>query len=179
MIKQRINDRRILSPCTILTVVTAANVLTTPAIAAGALAEGPPGPHRYGGSSVNASSYEEAATRAIGRCSEHGPGCHVVKYFSGQCLAVALQIGANGRAWAVRASLPEAQAAVVNACAVYGRPCEVKLSACDTTGIPVFNPPTMPSPPTPPPPAPRPMPPSAPVPTTQSRGCELYPELCP
>jgi hypothetical protein len=161
--------------CSVPVVIVLSNFVGWPALAAGALADGQLGLRRWGGYATNASTYDEAAARALARCNQVGPGCRVVAYFGRQCSAVAIQIGASGRGWAIRSTLGEAQSAVINRCASYGRPCEVKIATCDTVGLPGGNVPE--NQPAPPPPAPSPVPPT-PAPWSPSRGCNLYPELC-
>jgi hypothetical protein len=159
--------------CSVPILIVLSNFVAWPSIAAGALADGQLGSRRWGGYATNASTYDEAAARALARCNQLGPGCRVVAYFGRQCLAVAVQIGSGGRGWAIRPTLADAQSVVINRCTSYGRPCEVKIATCDTVGLPGGNVPQ--NQPAPPPPAPSPPPPA---PSSPSRGCNLYPELC-
>jgi hypothetical protein len=161
----------------IFVALAASSYPTSPVAAAGAWADGQIGWQTWGGYSINAESYEDAAARALASCNRIGGGCRVIAYFNRQCLAVAVQVGAAGRSSAVGPSLVDAQATVMNRCLAYGRPCQLKVGVCDTAGLPSRNPPVgLPAPQSSPP---VPTPYSTPTPSgTEPRGCALYPELC-
>jgi hypothetical protein len=165
-----------------LSAIIVAAVTTCPSgtMAAGALASAREGQRTWGGVGYNATTYDEAQQRALARCSQQGAGCRVVAFFSRRCLAVAVQSGTGGSGWAVRATAEEAQEVVMNQCRSHGRPCELKLSVCDSVGLPGSEPPAnAPIPPTPGPPSqPTPPPAQAPAPAPRPRGCDLFPELC-
>jgi Domain of unknown function (DUF4189) len=172
------SNTRIQSRARICIGLTTGTFIVRSALAAGALANGQVPGRTFGSVSYNAPSYEAAEQNALSRCNQQGPGCQVVKYFSSTCIAVATQVGGGGRSWAMRPSVGEAQSAAMNLCVPHGRPCQVKLAACDTTGLPsAYSPPHTSPPPSPAPPAPpvQPAPPSR----SEPRGCSLYPELCP
>jgi hypothetical protein len=156
--------------------VVANTCCSSGALAAGALATAREGTRTWGGSSYNAPTYDEAERRALARCSENGPGCRVVAFFSRKCLAVAVQQGTGGSGWATRATIAEAQESVMNNCLSHGRPCTLKLAVCDSVGV-QEAPQSAPAPAPPAPPAQRSTPTAAPS-APRSRGCELYPELC-
>jgi Domain of unknown function (DUF4189) len=147
-------------------------------VAAGAFASAREGQRTWGGFTYNATTYDEAQKRALEKCSLHGPGCHIVAFFSLRCLAVAVQHGTGGTSWAVGATTQEAQEFVMNQCRSFGRPCELKGAVCDSVGLPGSEIPV-----NAPAPSPRPAPTGSPGPaptpsTARPRGCDLYPELC-